>query len=77
MVFTDALSTADGNWMPQTQFMIGGLEIAAEKGGTRYYAWSRHWDEATCKRHVEMGFFDGWNAVADQLATLAEGGTID
>jgi uncharacterized protein YndB with AHSA1/START domain len=73
-VFTDALSHVDGKWMPQAPFMIGGMEISAESGGTRYFAWSRHWDEATCRRHEEMGFTGGWQAVADQLAALAEGG---
>jgi len=76
-VFTDAFSKADGTWMPQATFMVGGFELSPEEGGTRYYAWSRHWDEATCRRHEEMGFTEGWNAVAQQLATLAEGGTID
>jgi uncharacterized protein YndB with AHSA1/START domain len=71
-VFTDAISRANGHWMPQQPFMIGGMEISAETGGTRYYAWSRHWDEATCRRHEEMGFAEGWKAVADQLAALAE-----
>jgi uncharacterized protein YndB with AHSA1/START domain len=71
-VFTNAVNVADGNWMPDAPFMIGGFEIAAENGGTRYTAWSRHWDEDTCKKHAEMGFYDGWNAVADQLATICE-----
>lgn len=72
-VFTDVVSKTKGKWIPQTAFMIGGMEISPENGGTRYYAWSRHWDEAACKRHEEMGFVGGWQAVADQLAELAEG----
>lgn len=72
-VFTDVVSKANGKWLPQPAFMIGGMEISPEDGGTRYYAWSRHWDEAACKRHEEMGFTGGWQAVADQLAELAEG----
>ena len=47
-------------------------EIAPEGDGTRYTACSRHWDEATVKRHEEMGFTDGWGACADQLVELAE-----
>ncbi|MEZ5572614.1 MAG: SRPBCC domain-containing protein [Halioglobus sp.] len=77
IVFTDAISRADGGWMPQESFMIGCFELSAEAGGTRYRAWSRHWNEAACRRHEEMGFSEGWKVVADQLATLAEGGTID
>lgn len=72
-VFTDAVSHVNGKWMPQAPFMIGGMEISPEAGGTRYYAWSRHWDEAAYKRHEEMGFVGGWQAVAEQLAELAEG----
>jgi uncharacterized protein YndB with AHSA1/START domain len=76
-VFTDAFAKLGGDFRPQAAFMVGGMEISADGSGTRYFAWSRHWDEATCKRHAEMGFAEGWNAVAGQLATLAEGGTID
>jgi uncharacterized protein YndB with AHSA1/START domain len=71
-VFTDAFAKVGGNWLPQNPFMIGGFEISPEKGGTHYYAWARHWDEAACERHIQMGFTSGWTAVADQLAALAE-----
>ncbi len=74
-VFTDAVSHVNGKWRPQMAFMIGGMEISPADGGTRYYAWSRHWDEAACKRHEEMGFVEGWQAVAEQLAELAERGS--
>lgn len=36
--------------------------------GTRYTAIAKHPDEASAKRHEEMGFHDGWNTVVDQLA---------
>src|SRR5688572_13043200 len=39
LVFTDAISKVDGNWLPQEPFLIGGFEISAEDGGTRYFAW--------------------------------------
>jgi len=71
-VFTDAFSKIGGDWLPQNAFMIGGFEISPEDGGTRYFAWARHWDEAACKRHEDMGFTLGWTAVAEQLAALAE-----
>jgi uncharacterized protein YndB with AHSA1/START domain len=67
--FTDAIV---GDLMPASAFMIGIWEIAAEGDGTRYTATARHWDEAACKRHAEMGFVDGWGACADQLVELAE-----
>jgi uncharacterized protein YndB with AHSA1/START domain len=71
-VFTNVVNKASGDWMPDAPFMIGGFEIAPDGDGTRYFAWSRHWDEATAKKHEEMGFADGWGACADQLAALCE-----
>ena len=72
-VFTDAVAKTTGKWTAQGPFMIGGFEISPEGGGTHYYAWARHWDEQACRRHEEMGFIEGWKAVAEQLAELAEG----
>jgi len=72
-VFTEALAAG---WIPMDAgFMVGGFEIApdpADPKATRYRAWSRHWDEAGMKTHAEMGFDEGWGAVADQLKALAE-----
>lgn len=67
--FTDAV-TAD--LKPQSPFMIGIFEIAPEDGGTRYTASARHWTAEAKKQHEEMGFADGWKAVADQLADICE-----
>ena len=50
--------------------MIGIWEIEPEGDGTRYTARARHWDEATCKQHEEMGFAEGWGATLDQLVAL-------
>ncbi|CAN5127077.1 SRPBCC family protein [soil metagenome] len=69
LVFTDAFS---GGWVPQKPFIVGIFEITAESNGSRYRASARHWDEESMKRHDEMGFIQGWGAVADQLAELAE-----
>lgn len=43
-----------------------------EGAGTRYTARVRHWTEVAVKAHEAMGFEPGWNAVAAQLAELAE-----
>ena len=67
--FTNAFTVG---WIPQTPFMVGFFEFAPERGGTRYRAGARHWDEATMKQHEEMGFQRGWTQVAEQLAELAE-----
>ena len=53
-------------------FMIGIWEITDEGEGTRYTATCRHWTEADCQRHAEMGFEAGWGTCADQLVALAE-----
>uniref|UniRef100_UPI0028A2A404 SRPBCC domain-containing protein n=1 Tax=Brevundimonas nasdae TaxID=172043 RepID=UPI0028A2A404 len=44
----------------------------AEAGGTRYTSVARHWEEKAMETHKAMGFVQGWGAVADQLAELAE-----
>ncbi len=67
--FTDAIT---GDLQPTGPFMIGVWSIESEGTGTRYTACARHWDEASAKRHEEMGFAAGWGACADQLIALCE-----
>lgn len=69
LVFTDAFRVG---WIPQGPFMVGSFELAPEGDGTRYTATARHWNAETCQQHNEMGFEAGWDAVAAQLAELAE-----
>jgi len=69
IVLTNAFTAG---WIPQTPFMVGIFEFIPEKGGTRYRASSRHWDETSHKQHEDMGFTEGWTIVAAQLAALAE-----
>lgn len=69
IVFTNAFSAG---WIPQTPFMVGLFTLTPDGDGTLYRAASRHWDEATMKRHEEMGFYPGWTQCADQLAEIAE-----
>ena len=69
MVFTDAM---DGDWQPKGPFMIGIMELTPEGNGTRYTGRARHWTRAAMVQHEEMGFTEGWSAVAEQLAALAE-----
>ena len=70
MVFTDAVTP---DWKPSGPFMVGILEIEPEGDGTRYTGRARHWTAEAHQQHEEMGFEEGWSAVADQLAALAEG----
>lgn len=73
LITTDAVvRDADGRFKPAGPFMIGGWEIEAEKGGTRYTGWARHWTDEAQKQHEEMGFTPGWSAVAEQLKALCE-----
>lgn len=68
-VTTDAVVD---DFQPNGPFMIGIWEIAPEADGTRYTATARHWTEEACKQHAEMGFVEGWNACAEQLAAICE-----
>ena len=67
--FTDAI---EGDLQPAGPFMIGIFAIAPEGSGTRYTASARHWTAESMAHHKEMGFAEGWGAVADQLKALCE-----
>ena len=67
--FTDAI---EGDLQPAGPFMIGIFAIAPEGTGTRYTATARHWTSEAMAHHKEMGFEQGWGAVADQLKALCE-----
>lgn len=68
-VTTDAIV---GDFEPAEPFMIGIWEIEPEGDGTRYTARARHWSEEARKEHEAMGFVEGWQACADQLADICE-----
>jgi uncharacterized protein YndB with AHSA1/START domain len=72
-VFSDAFT---GDWQPSGPFMVGLFEIASDGTGTRFTATARHWTDEAAEQHRIMGFDAGWGAMADQLKTLAEGGTL-
>jgi hypothetical protein len=46
--------------------------LEAQGHRTRYTALVMHGDEATSKKHEEMGFYQGWGTVLDQLVALAK-----
>lgn len=62
-------------WVPQAGEMnfVRIDTFEAEDDATLYTAVARHWDEKAMSAHRAMGFEQGWAAVADQLAELAEG----
>jgi len=70
LVTTD---TMEPGWRPsKAPFMTTIVTLADEAGGTLYVARVLHKDEESVKRHVEMGFFDGWGKCADQLEQVAK-----
>jgi uncharacterized protein YndB with AHSA1/START domain len=70
IVFSDALV---GGWRPAEQpFMTAIITLRDHPMGTEYVAHAMHRNNADRNRHEEMGFYDGWNTVTEQLATLAE-----
>lgn len=70
IVFTDALL---GGWRPAEQpFMTAIITLQDHPLGTDYAAHVMHKNNADRNMHKEMGFYDGWGTVAEQLAKLAE-----
>lgn len=66
---TDAVTE---DLQPSGPFMIGIWEIEPEGEGTRYTARARHWRDEDRAEHEAMGFVEGWQACADQLAAICE-----
>jgi uncharacterized protein YndB with AHSA1/START domain len=70
IVFTNALV---GGWRPAEQpFMTAIITLQDHPMGTDYAAQVMHKDNADRNMHEEMGFYDGWGTVMEQLAKLAE-----
>jgi uncharacterized protein YndB with AHSA1/START domain len=65
LVWTDAL--LPGYRPSGTPFMTAIISMEPKGSGSHYTAMARHADEATRERHQEMGFYDGWGTVLDQL----------
>lgn len=70
IVFTNALV---GGWRPAEQpFMTAIITLRDHPQGTEYVAYVMHKSQADRDLHDEMGFYDGWGTVTEQLAALAE-----
>ena len=70
LVFTDTLH---GGWRPaDAPFMTAIITLQGHPEGTEYNAHVMHKSQADRDNHEEMGFYDGWGTVADQLAALVE-----
>lgn len=71
LVFTDTYSEG---WKPSPDpFMTAIVEFEDDgAGGTIYTATARHRSPEARQSHEDMGFFDGWGTVVDQLAAYAK-----
>lgn len=71
LVFTDTYSEG---WKPSADpFMTAILELEDDgEGGTIYTATARHRSPQSAEKHKEMGFYDGWGTVVDQLVEYAK-----
>jgi uncharacterized protein YndB with AHSA1/START domain len=71
IVFTNALT---GGWRPaEHPFMTAIITLRDHPQGTDYLAHVMHKSNADRNMHEQMGFYDGWGTVAEQLARLVEG----
>jgi uncharacterized protein YndB with AHSA1/START domain len=73
LAFTNAV---DSRWRPARPdpiAMVAEILLGDHPAGTDYRVVVRHGDPAARARHEELGFFDGWGSVTEQLAALAEG----
>lgn len=70
IVFTDTLTAG---WRPSAQpFMTGVFSFDEHPGGTEYVAYAMHKSPDDRKMHADLGFFDGWGTVTEQLAQMVE-----
>lgn len=70
IVFTNALV---GGWRPAEQpFMTAIITFRDHPDGTDYVAHAMHKNNADRNMHAELGFYDGWGTVIEQLARLVE-----
>lgn len=71
LVWTDALA---GGYRPNgSPYMTAMLILEPSGKGTKYTAIAIHTDEATRKKHEDMGFHTGWGTALDQLVEYAKG----
>jgi uncharacterized protein YndB with AHSA1/START domain len=48
------------------------ITLEAQGNATKYKAVAVHGDEASTRKHEQMGFHEGWGKVLDQLVALAK-----
>jgi uncharacterized protein YndB with AHSA1/START domain len=72
IVFTNAIDSGWRPAAPQPVAMTAEILLGDHPEGTSYQVIVRHRDAASRARHEQLGFFEGWGAVAQQLADVAE-----
>jgi uncharacterized protein YndB with AHSA1/START domain len=72
IVFTNAIDSAWRPAVPAPVPMTAEITLSDHPDGTDYRIIVRHGDPAARARHEELGFFEGWGAVTEQLAAASE-----
>jgi uncharacterized protein YndB with AHSA1/START domain len=79
LVWTSALGAdyrptmrAAGTGSCEELYFTAIIMLEALGARTKYTAVVMHGDEATSKKHEEMGFYQGWGTALDQLVALAK-----
>ena len=72
LVFTDAYTAG---WKPAPEPFMTAIILFEDLGGgrTKYTAIARHRNKDAAATHKQMGFYDGWGTVVDQLEAYARG----
>jgi uncharacterized protein YndB with AHSA1/START domain len=74
LVWTDALlpgfRPSLAKPMNSFSYLTAIISLEPQGKGTKYTATALHRDAEDRKRHEEMGFFEGWGTVLDQLVAL-------
>lgn len=68
LVFTDTM--LPGYRPSPKPFFTAALHLEPKGSGTRYTAIAIHGNEDTRKNHEQMGFYDGWGTVVDQMVAI-------
>ena len=72
LVFTTVLTEG---WQPVEPWLAltAIITFTAEDGGTRYSSRVLHRSAEESRKHLDMGFYEGWGTAIGQLAVLVEG----
>lgn len=72
LVFTNAVNSSWHPALPGPVAMTTEIMLTGHEDGTDYQAIVRHGSPEKRARHEEVGFFDGWGTVTEQLAKSVE-----